>query len=307
MNYPGNQLEFDRMFSTEEACVDFLIKLRWPDGFTCPKCKNIENYWRLAGREIKCKRCNHKLSVTAGTIFQDSRIDLCILFRALWWIIAQKNGVSAKGVQKILGIGSYRTAWTWLHKFRRLMILPGREKLSGKVEIDETFVGGAKEGKRGRGASGKDIVIIAVEVKGKATGRIRLRRIMDCSVEEIRSFIEDNVEQGSVIVTDGWPSYLFLSEEGYIHDITKATVYDSEELLPNVHRIASLLKRWLIGTHQNYTTSKHIEYYLDEYTFRYNRRTSKSRGLLFQRLMEQAMIHEPLTNKNMQIINLKSG
>lgn len=306
MDYPANQLEFEKLFSTEEDCVTYLIKMRWSQGFDCPKC-NFTDYWRLAGREIKCKKCNYKLSVTVGTIFQDSKKDLGVMFRAIWWIIAQKNGVSAKGVQKILGIGSYRTAWTWLHKFRRLMIIPGRDKLTGEVEIDETFVGAAHEGKRGRGSSGKYIVLIAVERKGKATGRIRLKKIMEASTLEIKPFILENIEKGTSVITDGWSSYQFLKANGYDHHIEKAISFENEEILPNAHRIASLLKRWLIGTHQNYATAKNIEFYLDEYTFRYNRRTSKSRGLLFQRLIEQAVMHKPVLNCDISMKRSKSG
>lgn len=306
MEYPANQLEFERFFSSEEDCITYLIKIRWPQGFECPKCKSVE-YWRLAGREIKCKECNYKLSVTAGTIFHDSRKDLSVLFRAIWWIIAQKNGVSAKGIQKILGIGSYRTAWMWLHKFRRLMIVPGRDRLTGRVEVDETFIGATQEGKRGRGSSGKCIVLIAVEIKGKATGRLRLKKIMDSSTQEIKPVILENIEKGSTIVTDGWTGYQFLKDNGYEHQVEKANSFENEEMLPNVHRIAALLKRWLIGTHQNYATAKNLEYYLDEYTFRYNRRTSKSRGLLFQRLMEQAVLHKPLLNSDISKKRFKSG
>jgi len=305
MEYPANQLEFEKFFQTEEDCVGYLIKMRWAQGFECPKCKSAE-YWRLAGREIKCKQCNYKLSVTAGTIFHDSKKTLVILFRAIWWIIAQKNRISAKGVQKILGIGSYRTAWVWLHKFRRLMVVPGRDKLTGEVEIDETLVGGVKKGKRGRGAYGKSIVLIAVEIRGRATGRIRLHKIMDASMKEIKPFILENIEKGSKIITDGWASYKYLKDEGYGHQVEKPMSFEDEEILPNVHRISSLLKRWLIGTHQNYATTKNIEFYLDEYTFRYNRRTAKSRGLLFHRLMEQAVIHKPVPNCDISMKRLKS-
>lgn len=214
-------------------------------------------------------------------------------------MIAQKNGVSAKGLQKILGLGSYQTAWTWLHKFRRLMILSSRTKLKGIVEVDEVLVGGKSSGKRGRGAEGKVLVAVAVEVLGRRTGRTRLAKIPDASSDSLISFIEENIEPSSIIITDGWPSYNELISRGYQHKVQKATVKDEDqEVLPNVHRIASLLKRWLLGTHQSYLNKNKIEYYLDEYVFRYNRRTSKSRGLLFLRIIEQGVKAVPISYEN---------
>jgi transposase-like protein len=220
---------------------------------------------------------------------------MAVIFRALWWIVAQKNGVSALGLQRVLGIGSFDAAWSWLHKFRRLMVIPGRKKLSGVVEIDETFVGGRKSGKRGRGAQGKVLVAIAVEVKGEATGRVRLAIIRNASAKSLRKFIESNVELGSNITTDGWRGYNRLTQWGYSHTIEEKTKsLDGEEILPNVHRIAALLKRWLLGTHQAYVSNEHLAYYLDEFTFRHNRRRSNSRGLLFQTLINQAVTTGPI-------------
>ncbi len=296
MIYPSNQIQFEMNFTTEKQCLDYVSQLRWPEGFVCPKCSS-KDYWHIGERLIKCKKCLYKASPTAGTIFHDSKKPLVIWSRAIWWIVAQKNGVSAMGLQKILGLGSYRTAWTWLHKFRRLMVVPGREKLSGEVEVDETYVGGEKEGKRGRGAAGKSLVVIAVEIKDKATGRIRLSRINNATEKQLVDFIESNVEKAATIITDGWKSYTTIKTKGYNHIVTDSVQYDKEEMLPNAHRVAALLKRWLLGTHQNFVSHDKLEYYLDEYTFRYNRRKSKSRGLLFYRIMEQSVLHEPVTNK----------
>lgn len=226
---------------------------------------------------------------------------LTVLFRALWWMVAQKNGVSASGLQRVLGLGSYRTAWTWLHKFRRLMVVPGRDKLSGTIEVDETFVGGVKPGKRGRGAKGKALVVIAIEVVSMGTGRVRMGIVPDASKKTLLKFIRDNIKEGSTIVTDGWVGYNGISKKGYTHTIEhKTKILDDREILPNVHRIAALLKRWLLGTHQNFIGDNYLSYYLDEYTFRYNRRKSKSRGLLFQRLIEQAVVHKPLEYKSIK-------
>jgi len=298
-------MEFEGMFKTEQDCIDYITSIRWANGFTCPVCGSIR-YWKKNKGRFECRDCHTETTVTNGTLFHKSTKPLLIWFRAIWWMVAQKNGVSAKGLQKILGFGSYQTAWTWLHKFRRLMVLSGRSKLQGTVEVDEVFVGGKKSGKRGRGAEGKSLVAVAVELNGRKTGRVRLSKIPDASSESLNEFIKNNIEKSSKIITDGWIGYSDLSQIGYAHEIQKALVKDGdEEILPNVHRIASLLKRWLLGTHQSYLNKNKLEYYLDEYVFRYNRRTSTSRGLLFLRLIEQAVITDPVSYKN--IINQNHG
>lgn len=210
-------------------------------------------------------------------------------------MIAQKGGVSAKGLQKVLGIRSYKTALIWLQKLRLLTGDPKRQKLSGTIEVDETLVGGKKTGKRGRGAEGKTLVVITIEILEKGTGRIRVAKVASATKKNLLSFIVDNIEKGSTIVTDGLNSYKTLPDAGYRHIIERGVVkYPDEKILPNAHRVASLLKRWLLGTHQNFTSSKRLPLYLDEFVFRYNRRKSKSRGLLFKRIIEQAVCHEPV-------------
>ena len=176
------------------------------------------------------------------------------------------------------------------------MVLIGISNGQGTVEDDEVLVGGQTPGKRGRGAEGKSVIAVAVEVKGRKTGRVRLEKIPDASGISLKNFIERNIEPSSIIITDGWPSYSELEKIGYMHKVQRSVVKEEgEEILPNVHRIASLLKRWLLGTHQSYLNKNKLGYYLDEYVFRYNRRTSNSRGLLFMRLLEQAVITEPVT------------
>ena len=305
MNYPGNQMEFEDMFRTDQDCIDYLIKVRWPHGFECPICGSIRSWEKSKGR-FECIDCHKETTITNGTIFHKSTKPLLIWFHAIWWIVAQKNGVSAIGLKKILGLGSYRTSWTWLHKFRRLMVLSGRSKLNGIVEVDEVFIGGKKPGKRGRGAEGKSIIVVGVEVTGRKTGRVRLAKIPDASSNSLNKFIESNIEKASTIITDKWPGYIELESMGYIHETQKATAKDEDqEVLPNVHRIASLLKRWMLGTHQSYLNKNKLEYYLDEYVFRYNRRTSTSRGLLFLRLIEQAVSESPISYK--EIITQNHG
>jgi len=305
MDYPKNQIEFNKMFNTEQNCIEYLVAVRWPRGFECPTCGSIR-YWKKSKNRFECIDCHTETTVTNGTIFHKSTKPLQIWFQAIWWIVAQKNGVSAKGLMKVLGLGSYKTSWAWLHKFRRLMVLSGRTKLQGTVEVDEVLIGGKKSGKRGRGAGGKSLIAVAVEIKGRKTGRVRLAKIMDASSDNLIEFIKNNIENSSTIITDEWPSYNKLKDIGYIHKTEKPTAIDEDkEVLPNVHRIASLLKRWLLGTHQSYLNKNKLEYYLDEYVFRYNRRTSTSRGLLFLRLIEQAVKMPPVTYK--EIINQNHG
>jgi transposase-like protein len=216
-------------------------------------------------------------------------------FRAMWWVTSQKNGASAMGLQHALGLGSYQTAWTWLHKLRRAMVRPGRDRLSGRVELDETYVGGQESGAIGRKTEDKALVLIAVEREGRRLGRTRMRVIEDFSADTICAFARDSIEPGSVIRTDGLNSYLALAKSGYVHDrvVERKHTETASELLPGVHRIASLLKRWLLETHQGAVRQQHLEYYLDEFTFRFNRRASRYRGKLFYRLVQQAVAVEP--------------
>ena len=246
--------------------------------------------WITSRGYLHCRECGGEISITAGTVFERTRTPLRIWFQAIWLVTSQKHGASALGLQRVLGLGSYQTAWTWLHKLRRSMVRPGRERLHGSVEVDETYVGGAATGgKRGRGAENKEIVVIAVEAKG--FGRIRMRRIPNVSGDSLVPFICDVAEPGSEILTDGWSGYNGLSKHDYTH--SRTVLSDSGDpahvAMPGVHRIAALLKRWLLGIHQGAVSGKHLDYYLDEYTFRFNRRTSTSRGMLFYRLMQQAV------------------
>jgi len=292
MIFPLTQMDFEKMFSTEEQCLDYLISLKWKEGYICKDCGHNQ-YWLLSRRRISCKKCRSQASITLGTIFEQSNKPLTLWYRTIWAMVVQKNGISAIGIQRIMGFGSYQTAWTWLHKLRMLTVLSTRNKLNGRVEVDETLLGGKRKGKRGRGAEGKVLVAIAVEIFEKGTGRVRLSRIPNATMNNLKKFIENNIELGAELITDGWKSYRNI--EGYKHTVVENKVNSgNENLLPNVHRVASLLKRWLLGTHQNYITGNKTKNYLDEFVFRYNRRKSSSRGLIFQRVMEQAANHLPI-------------
>lgn len=292
-DFPETLIEFEEQFSTEEDCRNYLFQLRWPDGFHCPKCGHNKS-WPVGKTLFECTHCGNQTSVIAGTIFQGTHKSLTVWFRVIWWVTGQKNGASALGIKRMLGLGSYKTAWAWLHKLRRAMVTPGREKLSEEVEVDETYYGGEKTGKRGRGAEGKTLIAIAVEDKGIGIGRVRLRRIQDASAESLSHFIKENIDIGSTIRTDGWRGYNRLIDMGYNHSITVQGINVGENPLPLVHIVASLLKRWLLGTHQGAVSHDQLDYYLDEFTFRFNRRTSKHRGKLFYRLLQNAVQVEPV-------------
>jgi transposase-like protein len=293
-DYPRTLDDLELRFSSEEECRDYLFALRWPEGFVCPRCQGRKS-WPVGGLRYECPGCGYQVSVTAGTIFQDTHKPLTTWFRAIWWVTSQKNGASALGLQRILGLGSYQTAWTWLHKLRRAMVRPGRDRLTGRVEVDETYIGAPEEGADGRWTEAKSLVVIAAQEDGPRIGRIRMRRVPDASGPSLLGFIQDVVEPGSIVHTDGWETYKGLPKLGYEHVTTKikGQLELAITMLPRVHRVASLLKRWLLGTHQGAVSKEHLEYYLDEFTFRFNRRTSKHRGKLFYRLLQQAVQVDP--------------
>jgi len=298
--YPANLVEFIDGFPSDESCLEYLEAVRWPDRFACPMCGN-QPFLSIQRSGLKpCRECLHQTSVTAGTIFEGTRKSLRLWFLTMWLVTAEKNGISAMGLQRELGFSRDETAWTWLHKLRRAMVRPGRDRLSGLVEIDETYVGGNAEGPRGRGALKKSVVVIAAEEKPAGMGRVRMRRIPDASGKSLLAFIPDAVAEGATIRTDGWKGYSRLGKIGYQHNAVNLNRREemAEELLPHVHRVASLLKRWLLGTHPGTVGDKHLDYDLDEFTFRFNRRTSKSRGKLFHRLVQQAVQVDPVTWKN---------
>lgn len=292
-DYPRTLMELERRFATDQACREYLFALRWPGGFICPRCGGHRAWATRRGLWL-CGQCRYQASVTAGTIFQDGRLPLTLWFRAIWYVTSQKNGASALGVQRVLGLGSYQTAWAWLHKLRRAMVRPGRDRLTGVVEVDETYWGAVEEGVVGRLTEKKALVLVAAQHEGShKIGRIRMRQVSNLARATLHAFIAENIEPGSVVRTDGLETYGGLKD--YRHDpiVIAGSGKTADELLPRVHRVVSLLKRWLLGTHQGAVSHKHLDYYLDEFTFRFNRRSSASRGKLFYRLVQQAAQAEP--------------
>ena len=296
VDYPRNWHELLDWFPDDGACLRYLERLRWGDGFACRFCGTASGgWWQMADGLRRCAVCRSETSVTAGTIFAGTRTPLVSWFAAVWYVVNQKQGVSALGLQRVLGLGSYQTAWAWLHKLRRAMVRPGRDALEGIVEVDETLVGGVKPGKRGRGADGKALVAVGVEVYESGPGRARMRRICDASADTLTEFVLDHVARGAEVHTDAWDGYNDIGRYRFQHVVTNisASGDPAHVVMPEVHRVASLLKRWLLGTHQGAVSHDQLDYYLDEFTFRFNRRRSRHRGLLFYRLLEGAVATAP--------------
>ena len=286
-DFPKSLPEFLERFGTEEACAEYLVRQRWPEGFRC-ECGS-SSACLLSTRAIYvCHGCRRHHSVTSGTAFHGTRKGLRTWFLALYLMASSKQGLSAKELQRQLGFKSYETAWSWLQKPRRCMVAPDRSPLSGEVEVDETYVGGPQEGKRGRGAGGKAIVACAVERTERGMGRVRLAVVENCSKAKLTAFLDGRLELESTVHTDGWRGYDGLERSGYAHvrEVVDGSGMEAHVVLPSVHRVFSLLKRWMLGTHQGAISRKHLQRYLSEFEFRFNRRTSHAPTHLFQRLVE---------------------
>ena len=308
INYPTNLIQFMDRFQTEGDCLQYLASVRWKDGFDCPKCGNIHYWFDDKRRRFICTSCRSDVSVRAGTVMQNSKLPARLWLTAMWLFAAQKDGISAKSLQDNLGINSYQSAWTLLHKLRVAMIRSDREPLSGVIEIDEDYIGGKEEGgKPGRGSENKQLVAIAVQLEKITTdkplrdsfrdyrlAKIREKCIDRASKEELHAFIIENVAKGSTLYRDDWSGYIGIDELGYHSVVFKTTKSDNEsEKLPHIHLAISLLGRWILGTYQGRIDDYHLQAYLEEFTFRFNRKTSTYRGLLFYRLVQGAMSTVP--------------
>ncbi len=302
-DYPRNWNAFLDWFPTEEACQAYLESLRWPNGFVCPRCGSVADAYRATRTRLMCRSCKYQSTVTAGTIFDKTRTPLRVWLAAVWYVTNQKQGVSALGLQRVLGLGSYQTAWTMLHRLRRAMVCQGREKLKGVVEVDEAFMSltdrlNPSSGARRRGGVTRVLIAIAVEkLQPKGFGRIRMQHIARRDAAELVPFVQDAVEPGAQLHTDGSAAYLSLRQLGY--DLQQTVLLGSDvpahEPMPGVHRVAALVKRWILGTHHGAIQPDQLDSYLEEFVFRFNRRTSRSRGLLFYRLLQQALVTHPVT------------
>ncbi len=300
-HYPRSLGEFQAWFSTDADCLDYLEWLRWPEGFVCPRCAHVKA-WGLADGRYECPECGERTSVTAGTIFDRTRTPLTVWFTACWQFASQKDGISALSLKRSLEIGSYQTAWAMLHRLRCVLVRPGRERLHGAVEVDETYIGGDEPGLAGGRAKGKKVLVgVAVErLEPKGSGRCRMAPLADASGDSLRALLLDNVDEGSRVITDGWQSYRPATRDLYVHEpLVGASGADASTLLPGVHKVASLAKRWLLGTHQGAVDDAHLASYLNEFVFRFNRRHSRSRGLVFYRVLELAAAHDPVRYRDL--------
>lgn len=271
-SFPKNIFEFQKRFSSEKACVKFLMDSRWPDGFVCPRCSSEDFYWLENRNLLQCKVCRFQTSATSGTIMHRSRQPLRIWFWAAYLVTTHTPGISAVQLQRQTGLSSYQTAFMILHKLRAAMVREGREKLWGTVEVDETYVGGPEKGVMGRKAGKKAIVVGAVEVRGKKAGRVRLKVVPDVGIKSLTAFVKGNIETGSIIRSDAWSGYSRLSQAGYKHKrMVEGRPERASKILPHIHRVFANLKTWLLGTHHG-VSKQHLQAYLNEFTFRYNRR-----------------------------------
>lgn len=308
-DYPRNWSEFLDWFASDEACLAYLEQLRWPRGYVCPNCGTASDPYRSSRSRLMCRSCSHQSTVTAGTIFDKTRTPLRVWLAAAWYVTNQKQGVSAMGLQRVLGLGSYSTAWTMLHRLRRAMIRPDRERLKGVVEVDETYLAitdraapvSETQRQARKSKTHQVLVVIGVElVQPKGFGRIRLRRIDNDSAAQVIPFVQDSVEPGAQVRTDGSAAYRDLNKMGYDHQRTVmlGSEVPAHVSMAGVHRVAALIKRWILGTHHGSVQPAHLDDYLEEFVFRFNRRTSASRGMLFYRLLQQAVVTDPVTYKD---------
>lgn len=298
-------LEFLDRFATDEACLAYLYRVRWPKGFSCPHCSGRRG-WLTNRGTVFCKRCERQTSPTAGTILHNTRTSPRKWFLAGWLLCTQKTGVSAKTLERELQVG-YKTAWLILQKLRQATVRAERSQLTGTVEVDETYVGGPEVGVVGRQLVDKALVVLAVELDGKKVGRVRLRHVPDASGDSLVGFLQECVAPGTTVRTDDWNGYNGVQAAGFVHKVTLVEG-DPERIrkfFPHVHLVASLLKRWLVATHQGRVEKEHLQGYLDEYAFRFNRRRSTHVGKLFYRLMEQLVLRKPMTYR--EIVNKTKG
>lgn len=292
---PTNLLEFSQQFHAEQACFDFLVKLRWSEKFECDKCGEKHGHPLKTRRIIECanKSCCYQASVTAGTVMHRSKQELRTWFWGAYLVSTLTPGVSAVQFQRQLGLSRYETAYNMLHKLRSSLVAPDRELLLKEVEIDESYIGSEEESRPGRGSEKKILVVCAVELirwvdkktekERVRSGRIRLRSIPDASADSLVPFVKDNIKPGSIVHTDGWAGYLPLPGEGYDHHpVTQGQGKDAV-YMQHVHRIISNLKVWLLGTYHGGVQEKHIQAYLNEFVYRFNRRFW--RGPAFKRAL----------------------
>jgi transposase-like protein len=299
---PNDLPGFLARFGSDAQCRDYLFRARWPEGFRCAGCGHERAYSHKLRLIEECATCGKQHSLLAGTIFEQTKSGLAKWFLAIYLVTSSKGGISAMELKRQMGFGSYQTAWSWLHKIRKAMVRPERTPLSARVEADETYLGGPRPGKPGRGAAGKVKVAGAVETgrgqpRGRRLGRLRLAVVPDASASSLGGFLGRNVARPATVATDGWSGYGGLAAKGYAHEPLNlsASWGDAALRLPAIHLVFGLAKRWLLGTHHGAVSAKHLPAYLDEFVFRFNRRTANSISHRFARVIEQAVLTRPTT------------
>lgn len=290
-NFPKTLPAFNAKFFEETACQKFLFDQKWPEGFCCGKCGCRRASYLSTRRAYQCLQCGFQHSLIVGTIFEQSKKPLMQWFLAIFHFTNTKGGLSAKALQRLMGFGSYQTAWAWLHKIREAMKRSRTKKIMGPVEVDEAYVGGPKSGKAGRGAQGKMLVGCAIESNGKAIGRVKFGLLEKADRAQLSRFVRNHVKKAAEVTTDEWGGYNNLLDDGFLHYTTQDAVAD----LPAAHRVFSLLKRWLLGTHHGSVSKKHFPAYLEEFSFRFNRRRAKSPCYGFAKVMERVVMGKPKT------------
>ena len=295
-DFPRSLLEFQRRFPDERACAAYLARTRWPDGFRCPSCGHAKG-WELSTKAFtwECAGCGRQTSVTAGTVMHASKLPLTVWFWAAYLMATHSNGIAALQLQAQLGLGSYKSAWLMCAKLRRAMVAPGTAPLEGLVEIDETAIPLRRKddppaGGQGRSRQGKLLVAGGVEVHDGRPGRVRLAAIADCSARSLHAFVEVNVAPGATARTDGWSGYP--GAPGVIHDPHVVGTMAAHVVLPWTHRVFANLKAWTLGVYHG-LREKHLQSYLDEFTFRFNRR--HTRHAAFRSLLGIAVTRMPIT------------
>lgn len=299
---PRDLPTFVKRFGSDARCRAWLVRARWPEGFRCAGCGHEQAYSHRKRLIEECRACGKQHSILAGTIFEQTKTGLARWFLAIYLVTSSKGGISAMELQRQMGFGSYQTAWSWLHKIRKAMVRPDREPLRDRVEADETLIGGPRPGRPGRGAAGKTVVAGAVEARpgkarGRRLGRLRLAVLPDASAKSLSGFLVANVGRPGAVATDGWAGYSGLQAKGFAHEpINLSRAWGDAVLrLPAIHLVFGLAKRWLLGTHHGAVAAKHLPAYLDEFVFRFNRRTATGIAHRFARLVEHAVQTPPVT------------
>lgn len=288
---PANALEFDKLYHDDEACRRTLLQAKWPTGYICPRCGATHGWEHRKRPVVECAECGYQASALAGTLFHAAKLRLSVLFRLVYLLVAEKSGTNMCALSRQIGV-SYRTAMLWARKIRHAMIRPDREPLSGTVEVDETTLGGPAPGYPGRklGPNQALVLVMVEDAGGNCCGRVRLEMVESGSAEDLSPVVTENVEVGSTVRTDGWKGYSGLEDAGFKPVVkTLAGGAEASQELPLVHRVASLLKCFVDGVLHGRWTHRWLPQLLEEVTFRFNRRRSRHRPLLFNRVVENSV------------------